>query len=180
MIRIERRTEPCGWLVALAGCWMRLPAIQFPAGLLCALLLVGFAVFGSVLSAQQPTLGRVKEFSVPEYYDPPHQNQVRSLLTGAEAQPQTRGKFLIKELKLETFRENGEREIIVTAPECVYNSGAGLASSAGRLRVQTGDGRFSIEGEGFLWRQTNSSLIISNRVHTVIRPEPRKSKPPKS
>lgn len=143
-------------------------------------LLCGLATFAAIKGDQQPALGRVKDFSVPEYYDPPHQDQVRSLLTGAEAQPQGRGKFLITELKLETFRQNGEREITVTAPECVYDSGPGSASSAGRLLVQTGDNRFSIEGEGFLWRQTNSSLIISNRVHTVIRPEPKKSKPPKS
>jgi lipopolysaccharide export system protein LptA len=37
--------------------------------------------------------------------------------------------------------------------------------------VQTADGKFSIEGEGFLWQQTNSSLFISNRVHTIVHPE---------
>ena len=31
------------------------------------------------------------------------------------------------------------------------------------------DGRYSIEGNGFLWRTTNSSLIISNNVRTLIR-----------
>src|SRR5207244_10905831 len=45
------------------------------------------------------------------------------------------------------------------------------ASSSGRLRVQAADGKFSIEGEGFLWQQTNSSLFISNRVHTTIDPD---------
>jgi lipopolysaccharide export system protein LptA len=33
------------------------------------------------------------------------------------------------------------------------------------------DGKFSIEGEGFLWQQTNSTLLVSNRVHTIIHPE---------
>ena len=31
--------------------------------------------------------------------------------------------------------------------------------------------KFSIEGEGFLWQQTNSTLLVSNRVHTTIHPE---------
>ena len=37
--------------------------------------------------------------------------------------------------------------------------------------MQTADGKFSIEGEGFLWQQTNSTLLVSNRVHTIIHPE---------
>ena len=143
-------------------------------------LLGGVAICGSILSAQQPPFGWGKNFSVPEYYDPPHQNQMKSLLAGAEAQLQADGTFLIKELKLETYRENGEREIVVMSPECVYDSARRVASSASRLQIQTGDGQFSIEGEGFLWQQTNFSLIISNHVHTTIRPESRKAEPSKS
>jgi hypothetical protein len=143
-------------------------------------LLSGLVMSSSMMSAQPSMSGRVKDFSWPEFYDPPHQNQMKSLLTGAEAQPQADGKFLIKELKLETYREDGEREIIVAAPECVYDSAQRVANSAGRLQVQTGDGRFTIEGEGFLWQQTNASLVISNRVHTTIRPTSRKTEPSKS
>src|SRR5262249_8162854 len=32
-------------------------------------------------------------------------------------------------------------------------------------------GAFSIEGKGFLWKQTNSSIFISNSVHTIIQPQ---------
>src|SRR5208282_3522885 len=28
--------------------------------------------------------------------------------------------------------------------------------------------RFTISGQGFLWRQTNSSMVISNQVHTWV------------
>jgi len=35
--------------------------------------------------------------------------------------------------------------------------------------MKTADGQFFTEGEGFLWRQNESILTISNRVHTVIR-----------
>ena len=35
-------------------------------------------------------------------------------------------------------------------------------------KLQTGDGKFRVEGDGFLWRQNDSFLTISNHVHTVI------------
>jgi hypothetical protein len=38
------------------------------------------------------------------------------------------------------------------------------------LQVQTGDGKIRVEGEGFLWRQSDSFLTISNRVSTVLVP----------
>ena len=151
-----------------------------PAGLFLAVLLGGWVMFVLSAGAGQQASTRVKDFNWPEFYDPPHQNQMKLLLAGAEAQPQPNGKFLIKELKLETYRENGEREVTVVAPECVYDSAHRVANSAGRLQVRTGDGQFAIEGEGFLWQQTNSTLIISNRVHTIVRPGPRKAGPPKS
>jgi lipopolysaccharide export system protein LptA len=39
------------------------------------------------------------------------------------------------------------------------------------MHAQSADDKFSIEGEGFLWNQTNSSLFISNGVHTVVQSE---------
>jgi len=38
----------------------------------------------------------------------------------------------------------------------------------GRLKLRTGDGNYRVTGEGFLWRQNDSSLTISNNVRTVI------------
>src|ERR1035441_936539 len=37
--------------------------------------------------------------------------------------------------------------------------------------MQTADEKFSIDGVGFLWQQTNSTLLVSNQVHTIIHPE---------
>jgi hypothetical protein len=59
--------------------------------------------------------------------------------------------------------------MVVRAPQCTYAVMAGVASSAGHIEMQTGDGKFHIEGDGFLWRQNDSLLIISNRVHSVIQ-----------
>ena len=118
-------------------------------------------------------------FRLAEPYGPPHQNQMKFLLAGAEARAQGSSVYLVAQMKLQTFRTNGEPEIVIEAPECVYDSAKRLAGSAGRLRVETGDGRFFVEGEGFLWRQTNSSLIISNEVHTIIRQQVQKTEPSK-
>lgn len=93
---------------------------------------------------------------------------MKSRMSGAEAQPLVGGLLAIKQLKLELFSINGNTNIVVTAPECVYNQSEGTASSPGRLEVRYGDDKILIEGEGFLWRQNDGSLIISNKPLTVI------------
>ena len=132
----------------------------------------GFAVV--VACAQQNSSGHASDFTSVEYYEPPHHQQVKSRLSGAEASPQPGGLLVIKQLKVETFDLNGKPEIVVDAPECVYDTLNGVATSPGQLQMRTGDGRFRVEGEGFLWRQTNSLLTISNRTRTVIEIAPEK------
>src|SRR5690242_15210061 len=61
------------------------------------------------------------KFGPGGYYPPPHEKQLKSLLTGARAQPQTNGMYLISEAKFETFLENGQREMLVESPQCFYN-----------------------------------------------------------
>ncbi|MDE3066113.1 MAG: hypothetical protein KGJ60_01035 [Verrucomicrobiota bacterium] len=129
---------------------------------------ISFFAFATGVYAQPDTAGRATGFSSVEYYDPPHQQQVKSRLSGAEAQPQPGGLLLIKHLKLETFGVDGKPEIVVNAPECLYDTVNGVARSPGRLQARTGEGKVRIAGEGFLWRQNDSSLTISNHVQTVI------------
>jgi hypothetical protein len=119
--------------------------------------------------AQSNVVSHANDFTSVEYYPAPNQQQMKSRLSGAEAQPLPGGLLAIKQLKLEMFRPDGRPEIIVIAPECIYNQLDGTASSSGRLEVRTGDDRILVEGEGFLWRQTDSFLTISNQVHTVIK-----------
>jgi hypothetical protein len=133
------------------------------------LLLAGavwLAAAGSAVRAQQS--GRATDFTTTEYYEAPHQRQVKIILSGAEALPQLGGRLIIKQLKLQTFALDGKLEMVVTAPDCIYDTLGGTARSAGPLQLQTGDGKFRVEGEGFLWRQTNNSLTISNQVRTRI------------
>jgi len=121
------------------------------------------------IQAQSNVVGHASDFSSVEYYPAPNQQQIRSRLSGAEAQPLPGGLLAIKQLKLETFGMDGKSEIVVSAPECLYDQIGGTASSAGRLQVQYQEGTVRVEGEGFLWRQNDSFLTISNRISTVLR-----------
>ena len=135
----------------------------FIKAILPAVLCLGLLPFAR---AQQT--GHATDFTSTAYYDPPHQQQIKSILSGAEALPQSGGLLLIKQLKLRIFDVTGRPEMIVTAPECLYDVQAAIAHSAGPLKLENGDGKFRVEGEGFLWRQTNSFLTISNQVRTRI------------
>jgi len=141
------------WLATASGCVL-------------LLLAVGFA------ATQQGIEVKNFKFAPGAYYPPPHEKQLKSLLTGAKAQPQPGGSYLITDGKFETYHENGEREMLGETPECVYEEGGDHSlHSSGPLRVQAADGKFTITGEGFRWEQTNSVVNISNRVHTLIHPD---------
>jgi hypothetical protein len=119
--------------------------------------------------AQQNGVQHASDFTSIEYYGPTNQQQqIKSILSGAEALPQPGGLLIIKQLKLEMFSPDGKLEWVVDAPECVYDTFKGVANSPGHLQVRTGDGKFRVEGEGFLWRQSDQFLTISNNVRTVI------------
>jgi lipopolysaccharide export system protein LptA len=121
--------------------------------------------------AQQPEPGTIRNFSAaPEYYPPPNQAQMKSLLQGTEARILPDGRIGVTQLKIRTFNNEGQPELQVEAPECTYDPRERAAYSPGKLRVQSGDNKFSLEGQGFLWQQTNSSLNISSQVHTVVQP----------
>jgi lipopolysaccharide transport protein LptA len=132
------------------------------------LILMGLVIFASLGHAQPVGPGQGIKFT--EYY-PAQKTQLKSLLECARELPQPNGRFLVTDAKWQTFRETGEGELIATAPECVYDSVRRLISSSGPLHMQIAGGKFSIEGEGFLFQQTNSTLWVSNRVHTILHPE---------
>jgi hypothetical protein len=126
-----------------------------------------FAVAPGV-HAQRDSVQHANNFTSTEYYGSTNQQQIKSILSGAEALPQPGGRLIIKQLKLEMFYPDGRLEWVVEAPECVYDTFKGVANSPGHLQVRTGDGKFRVEGEGFLWRQSDSFLTISNNVRTVV------------
>ena len=139
---------------------------RFPAALVG--LVLGLVMFASPGRSQPAGPGHGLKFT--EYY-PPQQTQLKSVLECARAQPQPNGRYLLTDAKWRTFGENGEGQMTAAAPECVYDSGQRLINSAGPLNVQVAEGKFTIEGVGFLFQQTNSTLWVSNQVHTILHPE---------
>ena len=136
-----------------------------------ALLLAGCKKSGGIavdVSTQPDTAGRTRDFTSVEYYDAPNATRMKTRLTGAEAQPLSGELLAIKQPKLESFFTNGSLQAVIEAPECIYDTQSNTVNSAGHLRMQSGDGRIRVEGDGFLWRQNNSSFTISNHVHEVF------------
>ena len=140
-------------------------------GKACWIVLGAFIIASTILGAERPVTATIKNFSAaPEFYPAPHHAQMKSMLECAEAEMLGGDQVLGKELKLQMFREDGQRELLVEAPQCLYDTRLRMAHSPGKLRVQSGDGKLSIEGTGFLFQQTNSTLWISNDVQTVVLP----------
>ena len=122
----------------------------------------------SSMHAQETPVGHASDFTSVEYYPAPNQTQIKTRLSGSEAQPEAGGLLVVKQLKLESFSTNGNPQAMVEAPECIYDTLHNTANSAGHLQLRSGDGRIRTEGDGFLWRQNDSFLTISNHVRTVI------------
>lgn len=142
------------------------PAVARAVSLALALCFV-FCL--AIAFAQAPN-NTIKHFRAPlQYHDPPHELQVKSFLEGAQAEPQADGLIVIRDAKLQTFHEDGSREMTVTAPQCIFDSKQQTVQSAGPLQVQTSDDKLILNGEGFFWSETNSDLIVSNRVRTTVR-----------
>ena len=137
-----------------------------------ALLIVGGGLFFflAVAHGQSPVTGTVKGGFRTMLHDA--QNRKKTLIEGKTATSgTTAGTFSLTELHLETYRDNGQTDMIANAPECTLDMNARVASSSGPLHATTSDGRLTISGEGFYYDQKNSRLVISNRVHTIIRRE---------
>lgn len=137
-----------------------------------ALLIVGgvttFCL--AVTHGQSPVSGTVTGGFRTMLHDA--QNRKKTLIEGKTAKSgATTGSFTLTELRLETYRDNGQVDMVASAPECTLDMNARVASSSGPLQATTADGRLSISGEGFSYDQKNSRLVISNRVHTIIRRE---------
>jgi lipopolysaccharide export system protein LptA len=122
-------------------------------------------------AAQNQPVAGGEGFKFSEYYEAPHETQMKWLMECGQAQRQPDGRVQATQVKYRTYRATGEGDLLVEAPECVYDPDQRAISSPGTLHAQRADGSFTIDGEGFLWQQTNTTLLVSNRVHTTIHPE---------
>jgi hypothetical protein len=131
--------------------------LRLGAGVLAGLVLVSLFAH-----AQTMSFGKGSNVTYRDYYDPPNQSKVRAIVRGAEAIPEGKGRVRLKNLHIESFRENGELEAVVDAPDCVYDHALRTASSDGPLKARSADEQLQMQGVGFLLSLTNQSLYISN------------------
>src|SRR6266850_2333400 len=89
---------------------------------------------------------------------------------------------LIQELQLVLFNSEGQSNLVVTTPQCVFDLRNKVVSSTGALQARSVSGELSLEGEGFECRLPDERLVVSNRVHAVIRKDwlnaPSQTNPP--
>jgi hypothetical protein len=164
-MRIKRKIKQPQYFVCVAG------RVTSCASLF--VLLMAFCLAFGLAIAADPPGNTMKGFKAPlGYFPPPHDLQVQSFLEGAESE-MINGVIVIRQAKLQTFHEDGTKEMIVNAPQCFYDYSTHVVSSTGSLQVQTWDDKskraLHLQGEnGFYWQQTNSLLIVSNKQSTII------------
>ena len=107
------------------------------------------------------------EFTSEQYFEDPNGTQIKLRLSGAAAVNLPGGLQEIQRVRIEMFYTNGLTRAVAETPKCELQLD-GVASSAGRLLLRSGDGKIHIEGDGFLWRQDPMTLTISNNVRTVV------------
>jgi predicted small lipoprotein YifL len=111
------------------------------------------------------TEGTTKGFKFPEYDT---ENRLKSMLTGAEARPQGGDLILIRSLRVETYDQDGKVDMIVEAPECLFDRKNKSARSAGSMEARSANGLFRVTGRGFEWDQAGGRLVITNDSRTEI------------
>ena len=109
--------------------------------------------------------GVTKGFKFPEYDE---QNRLKSMLTGNEARPQGSDLILITALRVETYDQDGKVDMIVEAPECLFDRKNKSARSAGSMEARSANGLFRVTGRGFEWDQAGGRLVITNDSRTEI------------
>ena len=157
MIRVAQRRS--SWLLAAGGAAV--------LGLFFVLPLAG----------QLSRRFKARDVKFPEFYENPmtgksQTNKLKGILMGAEGQYLSNELFLVTQMQLEHYQPDGRTNVVAKAPQCFFDNEARVAWSTGRLEVIGVNGGLKITGnEGFQVQMTNSSLIVSNRVRTVLRQE---------
>jgi len=132
-------------------------------------LLAAFA-WSVVVAAERISTSTVTEgFRVEKFHEPPNETNTQYLLEGETAELQQGGEVLLTVVRLQTFSESGATQMVVRAPHCVYDPTERTVSSDGPLHAHDGAGKFQLDGVGFLWQETRSDLIISNRALAILQ-----------
>lgn len=119
--------------------------------------------------SQLSKLGQAKGLTLVDYY--PGTNGVqrrRAVLTGSEFKLSTNNRVLLKDPRIENYREDGRLDWIASAPEATVDLVTHTASGTNNVVFRTADTNLYVSGVGFLWQPSNSVLILSNQTRTWI------------
>lgn len=111
----------------------------------------------------------LKDFVWPEYHPAPHDKQLRFRLQAAQAEPMEGAWVRAREVTLERFTLEGQQEWFVHCDHCQFHTATQEARSEGPLELRLQSERLILTGQGFLWRQSNAWLVVSNQVRTTLR-----------
>lgn len=136
---------------------------------LAAQILCLSPMLGVTQMEQVPLSGPAHRLTQVEYYPAPNDKQVRLRLTGTKTTPLPESRYAVDDLTIDFFGKTNNLEAAVTAPKCVYAPFDSVADSDGHLQLSLKDDKFHIEGDGFMWRQNEYALVISNNVHATIK-----------
>jgi hypothetical protein len=133
-----------------------------------------------VLTVAAPLVAQIQQgfkgtaWKFPEYYEMPLIGKSRSfplkgLISGEQGRHLSNSIYLVTVMRLEHYEFEGVTNLLARAPECLFDTDTRVAWSTGRLEIVGRGGALTIHGyQGFHASLTNSILIISNRVRTVI------------
>ena len=109
------------------------------------------------------------------------EGRLHTILSGEGAQMQEDGRQRITRVVVRILDESvppGPR-LVIESPECFLDMESRNISSAGSITFREVIGNYSLEGRGFLWDHSRSTLHISNDVRTVfVRARPGKESLP--
>jgi hypothetical protein len=148
-----------------------------------ALLILILTIPMALVEAQLNRSAHGRNIVYPEYFEKAvlagqQTNQLKGRLKLAEGDYLTNGLVLGKTMQLDQYTPDGNTNLVARAPECLFDPNTRAAWSTGRLEILAMDGRFFMAGnEGFAASLTNNTLILSNRVRTILKQSLMKATP---
>jgi hypothetical protein len=110
---------------------------------------------------------RATAVSSEQYYDPPNETKLKLRFSGASVSPLPGGLQEVNDMHIEYFSTNGGTLMHAQSPQCEMMLD-GMASSTNTLSLRSGDGKLRTDGTGFVWRQDEMILTLTNPV-TVLK-----------
>ena len=132
-------------------------------GLLCLVIAQTLSISAEPLNSR-PVLQ--KDFRVFDYYR--GSQRMKALLRGGEAE-YLLNPIPMRRVTIETYTETGLTNLVAKSDTSWCNRTNRTAYSAGPLEFRLSEGRFRLSGWGYHWSQTNTHLIVSNQVRSVLK-----------